>query len=190
MLVVKNEPVLSTDQLPIAPRFARRRFWHKHLATNGKLTLAPSDYPLLMYRHCEGMSQSSRTSKKLLMKLRLKAFENRVIEGQEGWRDGFAIWGAGRDGKDFVKGIREDLRSKIRVMVDVDEKKIAAKFYFNRDLGGLKIPIAHFSELKEGLKFGDLPVVVCVAMYRTDGKLEENVATIGRVEGKNLWHFF
>jgi len=33
-----------------------------------------------------------------------------------------------------------------------------------------------------------LPVVVCVAMYRTNGALESNVASIGRDEGKDLWH--
>ena len=31
-----------------------------------------------------------------------------------------------------------------------------------------------------------LPVVVCVAMHRTNGALERNVASIGRVEGKDL----
>jgi hypothetical protein len=34
-----------------------------------------------------------------------------------------------------------------------------------------------------------LPVVVCVAMYRTSGVLERNVGKIGRTEGKDLWHF-
>lgn len=34
-----------------------------------------------------------------------------------------------------------------------------------------------------------LPVVVCVAMYRTKGVLESNVRKIGRTEGKDLWHF-
>ena len=34
-----------------------------------------------------------------------------------------------------------------------------------------------------------LPVVVCVAMYRTNGVLESNVGKIGRTEGKDLWHF-
>lgn len=34
-----------------------------------------------------------------------------------------------------------------------------------------------------------LPVVVCVAMYRTNGALEANVASIGRIEGVDLWHF-
>jgi len=34
-----------------------------------------------------------------------------------------------------------------------------------------------------------LPVVVCVAMYRTNGALERNVQNIGRTEGIDLWHF-
>jgi glycosyltransferase involved in cell wall biosynthesis len=38
-------------------------------------------------------------------------------------------------------------------------------------------------------KLKELPVVVCVAMYRTNGVLERNVKNIGRVEGINLWHF-
>ena len=33
-----------------------------------------------------------------------------------------------------------------------------------------------------------LPVVVCVAMYRTNGALESNVSSIGRVEGHDFWH--
>lgn len=33
------------------------RFWHKHMAKDGRLVLAPSDGPLLMYRHSEGLSQ-------------------------------------------------------------------------------------------------------------------------------------
>jgi Glycosyl transferase family 2 len=33
-----------------------------------------------------------------------------------------------------------------------------------------------------------LPVVVCVAMYRTGGALESNVGLIGRTEGQDLWH--
>ena len=34
-----------------------------------------------------------------------------------------------------------------------------------------------------------LPVIVCVAMYRTNGVLEQNVKLINRSEGINLWHF-
>jgi len=34
-----------------------------------------------------------------------------------------------------------------------------------------------------------LPVVVCVAMYRTNGALEANVKSVKRTEGHDLWHF-
>jgi len=37
--------------------------------------------------------------------------------------------------------------------------------------------------------YAKLPVVVCVAMYRTNGALEKNCETIGRKEGVDLWHF-
>ena len=37
--------------------------------------------------------------------------------------------------------------------------------------------------------FTKLPVVVCVAMYRTNGVLEKNCNMIGRNEGEDLWHF-
>ena len=37
--------------------------------------------------------------------------------------------------------------------------------------------------------FTKLPVVVCVAMYRTNGVLEKNCNMIGRIEGDDLWHF-
>ena len=37
--------------------------------------------------------------------------------------------------------------------------------------------------------FSKLPVVVCVAMYRTNGVLEKNCSMIGRNEGEDLWHF-
>jgi hypothetical protein len=76
---------------------------------------------------------------------------------------------------------------------------------------GLKVPIYHFTKLTRptidmaaangdanaaggataapSTEFARLPVVVCVAMYRTDGILEANVRSIGRVEGEDLWHF-
>ena len=41
----------------------------------------------------------------------------------------------------------------------------------------------------DGVPLTSLPVIVCVAMYRTNGVLEQNVASIGRKEGYDLWHF-
>ena len=204
------------------------------------------------------------------------AFEDSILRTDPRWADSdFVIWGAGRDGKDFFKSLSPDLRGRVRCFVDVDEKKIAAGFYANRDLG-VKIPIVHFSLLakdpdvrrmclEDNISFGritkgakkeqiipddatgggtgtqmredggistrkkkrqninhvddvastpakkrkllhnlgpkdaskdfdfdsltKLPVVVCVAMYRTKGVLEKNVKSIGREEGVDLWHF-
>lgn len=41
----------------------------------------------------------------------------------------------------------------------------------------------------DGRSLHKLPVLVCVAMYRTNGVLEKNVSRIGRQEGKDLFHF-
>lgn len=44
------------------------------------------------------------------------------------------------------------------------------------------------TEMIEKNILSKLPVVVCVAMNRTNGVLEANVKNIGRQEGINLWH--
>mmetsp|Transcript_24596 Transcript_24596/g.25026 ORF Transcript_24596/g.25026 Transcript_24596/m.25026 type:complete len:129 (-) Transcript_24596:98-484(-) len=41
----------------------------------------------------------------------------------------------------------------------------------------------------DGVDYTKLPIVVCVAMYRTDGVLETTVSSVGRTEGIDLWHF-
>jgi hypothetical protein len=173
------------------------------------------------------------------------ASQNNIAPWQE--HDGrFVVWGAGRDGKDFVKALSNDARKRVYCFVDVDFKKIRQGFYVNKDLN-INIPIVHFSLLAkakdrqeqlihDGTRFGqidksrnkkgqqeeqgeqpkpkkpkleetpvasikqvakaidlniltELPVVVCVAMYRTGGALERNVVAISRTEGKDLWHF-
>jgi glycosyltransferase involved in cell wall biosynthesis len=227
------------------------RFFYAHLIAGGKLHLHRTPQPLVSYRHRCGMSQSSSTPRKLLLKLRAKAWEDSVFYGKQNkadannistiWQKGFAIWGAGRDGKDFLKAISPNVASSVVCFVDVDDKKInEIKFYDNPDLKK-RIPILHFSVLRkdtnnkdasvESAVFGRidkrkenamshlknngavdigcrestqrhqqsnlplseeemrfLPVVVCVAMYRSNGALERNVASIGRIEGDNLWH--
>uniref|UniRef100_A0A7S1Y228 Uncharacterized protein n=1 Tax=Grammatophora oceanica TaxID=210454 RepID=A0A7S1Y228_9STRA len=220
------------------------RFFYSHLCCGGALRLLRQR--LLTYRHREGMSQSSQTPRKLLLHLRVLAFERMVLERD--WADKcngkFVVWGAGRDGKDFVKALStSDARKRVACFVDVDFNKIKGGYYVNKELQ-LRIPIVHFSLLatdpekqqellEQSFSIGDanfgrinkgrnqvskatdhtnrkksriqpkasyardfdtsilpsLPVVVCVAMYRTSGALERNVAGIGRTEGKDLWHF-
>jgi hypothetical protein len=229
------------------------RFFYAHLAAGGSLHLLRTSRPLVSYRHRSGMSQSSSTPRKLLLKLRAKAWEDAVFYGKSNntdtnntstiWQKGFAIWGAGRDGKDFLKALSSDVASCVVCFVDVDKKKINhIKYYDNPDLRK-RLPILHFSVLRKDTNKTDamvdsevfgridkrkenalshlknnadveleekaqekdtiqyqgnlplseaemtlLPVVVCVAMYRSNGALERNVASIGRIEGDNLWH--
>ena len=227
--------VHTTFETPHTMRLAEDlRFMYAHLYANGKLALHRTSHRLLTYRHIPGMSQSSQTPRKLILYLRVLAMEISVLSK---WKTKFVVWGAGRDGKDFVKALRPDMRDNIYCFVDVDDNKLEAGAYVNKEIG-VKIPIVHFSnlikdqdtrrriqemdqepnfgriqkgktgtnddhskapptkrrKLRESANFDttilpDLPVVVCVAMYRTNGALEANVASIGRHEGENLWHF-
>ena len=230
------------------------RLFYAHLHAGGKLYLHRTQTPLVTYRHRSGMSQSSSTPRKLLLRLRAKAWEDIIYHANKSiWTNGFAIWGCGRDGKDFLKALSPEVVSKVICFVDVDKKKIeTVKWYDNPALlGSRRIPILHFSVLskhnvsEKEESFGHinkrtsggedifnivskqdaqepdnthevvsnerkgqtkkkekkaaqssidpknlkhLPVVVCVAMYRTNGALESNVSSIGRVEGHDFWH--
>jgi hypothetical protein len=229
------------------------RFFHEHLWANGILRLHRTEIPLVTYRH-NGQSQSYRTSRRLLLHLRVLAFERSVLDSDPRWQQDnghFVVWGAGRDGKEFVKSLDPEMRKRVYCFVDVDSKKLESGNYVNREMN-LNMPILHFSYLARDIKvckrlqkeweddstndevFGcidkskkdaetnetveskklpktkrrriakipkldvsglsqsklqRLPVVVCVAMYRTNGVLEKNVKAIGRTEGEDLWHF-
>jgi glycosyltransferase involved in cell wall biosynthesis len=241
-LILTPPHVETIDTLRVAEDL---RFFHEHLAAGGTLHLLRRT--LVTYRHRGAASQSSQTPRKLLLQLRALALERSVLSS---W-DRFVVWGAGRDGKDFIRSLSPGCRDMIYCLVDVDDAKIARGHYETREW---KIPIVHFSALapnsllyedwktssssssrschalgafsnidkgrgaasksaepevpgpstkkarknhqKEdpGMKtlnsqlLQSLPVVVCVAMYRTNGALEHNVALIKRTEGVNLYH--
>jgi glycosyltransferase involved in cell wall biosynthesis len=239
-------PTFDTiDSLRIAEDL---RFFHAHIHDKGLLRLLRTTTPLLTYRHRINQSQSSLTSRQLLLQLRALALERCVLCVDPVWQGSFCIWGAGRDGKEALKAMHPDVRKRVVCFADVDDKKINIGYYVNRQLD-LKIPIVHFSllvsdpevrnKLMESWQQGDdsgnrgvgridksrptggehsidasappvkkrrlhsighlddldldvlpkLPVLVCVAMYRTNGALEYNVSRIGRTEGNDLWHF-
>ena len=72
------------------------RFFHAHLRAGGRLHLHRTPDPLLTYRHQSGLSQSSRTPRRLLLKLRVRAWEDAVFrDSRDGrqWANGFAVWG-------------------------------------------------------------------------------------------------
>lgn len=273
----------SCIQVPISTTLDSKKLSQASLS--GTIKLVRTSPPLMTYRHREGQSQSSSTSRKLLLHLRAKAFVDIIVKNNSRWQydpsrtnvsNGFVIWGAGRDGKDFFKSLSHDDKYHVRCFVDVDDKKIQSGYYMvpfqtNDDrpyscsstAKQYKIPIVHYSMLirDETLRHqvqheylhGDknnamdaeigkitkrnphakpmssniskeppckkskkgafvnrklhaipkkdeenhslmkllptLPVVVCVAMYRSNGILERNVESIGRKEGVDLWHF-
>ena len=161
-------------------------FFQDHLKKGGRLSRVPA--PLLHYRHVQG-SVSGSISWKTLFTTRLRAFEQRVLCAKNSkWTSphGFLIWGAGRDGKMFLKLLHESLRKHVRGFIDVDQRKIE-RGYYNPRLCSRKFPVYHFSEVKEG------PFVVCVAMNRTQGQLEHNIRTVADTlhleEGSGYWHF-
>ncbi len=88
------------------------RFFYAHLRAGGRLKLHRTPEPLLSYRHRSGTSQSSNTPRRLLLKLRAKAWEDAVFRGASTpssvagvaddddndrhggrWSGGFAVWG-------------------------------------------------------------------------------------------------
>jgi glycosyltransferase involved in cell wall biosynthesis len=245
-LLLPPPQVETIDTLRVAEDL---RFFHEHLAAGGTLHLLRKT--LVTYRH-RTTSQSSQTPRKLLLQLRTLALERSVLLSLSSSWNRFVVWGAGRDGKDFIRSLSKQCRDQIYCLVDVDESKIARGYYETREW---KIPVVHFSalapahsslyedwktsapgchavgafsnihkgkggeteeestsawekdvpspskkkvrkSLKEdpGMKTLDsqllpsLPVVVCVAMYRSNGALEHNVALIERTEGVNLYH--
>ena len=101
----------------------------------------------------------------------------------------FVIWGAGRDGRQFLNGLRPEYRARVACLVDVDEAKIANSPYVNGGVPGSQpVEIRHWRDTPKGL-----PIVLCVAMGRTGGAFEENVRELansrGLVETVDYWHF-
>lgn len=138
----------------------------------GRVRLVQCSKPLLLYRHLPGNCLSSSTPRKLLVEIRIRALERRVLCH---WPQ-FSIWGAGRDGKLFFQLLHEDFRKRVVCFGDVDANKIGTVYKE-------QVPVVHFSQLTA-------PFIVCVAMGRTGGELEQNIASLGLREGEAFWHFF
>ena len=57
-----------------------------------------------------------------------------------------------------------------------------ARGYDCPSIGVKALPVVRFQDVTA-------PFVVCVAMGRTDGALEANIASLGFEEGVDYWHF-
>lgn len=156
------------------------RFFHRHLQRGGSLVRV--DENLVKYRHSTGLSR--RTSRRELVRWKARAFKEAVLSR---WNT-FSVWGAGRDAKDFVNALCSDdpeVASRIVALHDVDENKLAAGKYINKQLN-FSLEIKRVSSITK-------PFVVCVALGRGCGEFESAVrAVVERMkleEGVDYWHF-
>ena len=134
------------------------------------------DAPLVTYRHSEG-SASFRTPRKLLFRIKAAALERQLLT-DPGW-ESFAIWGAGRDGKELFKLLSPACQARVREMYDVDPVKIK-QGYSNSQLR-THVPVRHFSAARP-------PIILCVATDR-GGEFERNLASLNLLEGRDYVHF-
>ena len=121
---------------------------------------------LCTYRYHPDMTSFS-LHRRTLLSVRVKAFEELVLEKQE-WKNGFSIWGCGRDGKDVYKCLSESARMSLIAWGDVHPRKIGNVLHGK--------PIVHFSQLKP-------PIACCVALDREGRDFEANLASLNLREG-------
>ena len=88
------------------------------------------------------------------------------------------IWGAGRDGREFFKALRPETRRRVTAFCDVDPKKVGTTYQYFEHF----VPVVHFRDAAP-------PFVLCVALDRTNGGFEANLASLGLREGKDFLHF-
>ena len=129
-----------------------------------------------LIRRMHEKNTCAKIPRRTLLRVKLQALERRVLDKLET----FSIWGAGRDGRNFLNDLSENNRKKVIAFGDVDTNKIGTRY--QNPLTGVDVPIVHFSELKP-------PVVCCVALGRTAGVFEENVNSMKWECGKDFWYF-
>ncbi len=128
-------------------------------------------------RYVATTSQSALTTRKTLFYHRVRALERRVLAH---W-DSFTIWGAGRDGKAFFNTLSPEFQLRVAAFCDIDDSKVGT-VYHNSATGGPKVPIIHWTTAVR-------PLILCVALNRTEGQFEANVASLGLKEGTDYWQF-
>lgn len=152
-------------------------FFYAHLGLGGGLHKV--DKKLLVYRyHAE--STCKAIHRLVLLKVRSQAIQEQVLSK---W-DSFTIWSVGRDGKKFFNSLSVENQNKVAAFCDIDPKKIGTK-HTTRQMKAdnvKPIPIIHYTEAKA-------PIITCVALDRTEGKFERNLAELQLREGIDFLYF-
>ena len=146
-----------------------------HVAGGG--TLHRVDQPLVTYRYHASAATHS-IPRRLVQRHRAAALEADVLRH---WPS-FSIWGCGRDGRELFKALSPAARARVACFVDVDAKKIGVDYVY----GEHRVAVEHWSRVRP-------PFVTCVALERTGGAFEANLAslcnTLDLAEGTDYFHF-
>ena len=197
-------------------------FFHRHLeaaAKSGTATpLVRVDAPVILYRYSPS-SLSWRVPRSTLNATRALLFEERILaprggDGGPGLKD-VAIWGAGRDGKEFFNALSPAGKERITHFLDVDPRKVGnfypvpisdKKLKRRRAEDGaspptadapprcVSLPIHHFSSVGSTTR----AMIICVALDTGGEELRSNVGAAvaairaaggpSLVEGESLFY--
>ena len=153
-------------------------FFYQHLRHGGRIFRV--DKELLTYRYHKNATTFTVTDQSI-WDVRLAELQENVLSK---W-DQFTVWNAGKEGRRFYRSLSEDNRKKVNAFADVDQKKIAKKWYTYEEFDGPrkpKVPIIHYTDLKP-------PVVVCVKLGLSNGNFERNLDSMNLREGFDYVHF-
>ena len=133
----------------------------------------------MVYTMREGLS--SVTHRKDLVKCRVAAFANQILDGP--WLNKkIHVWGAGRDGRCFLNELAALGRaSTVAALYDVDDAKLGT---YHNGATGLSMPVLHVDEIRA-------PFVVCVSMRNPQlvSFVRAAVERLGAIEGTDWFHF-
>ena len=154
-------------------------FLQAHVLRGGALRRVDGE-PLVVYRyHADAASHA--IPRRTILRHRVEAIEAAVLSPKardgDGWRS-FTIWGAGRDGREFFKALTPATRARVAAFCDVDPTKVGTDYQFYE----WRVPVVHFRDATP-------PFVTCVALDRTHGAFEANLASLGLTEGVDYFYF-
>mmetsp|Transcript_73178 Transcript_73178/g.136758 ORF Transcript_73178/g.136758 Transcript_73178/m.136758 type:complete len:351 (+) Transcript_73178:111-1163(+) len=152
-------------------------FFYAHLRMGGTLAKVPK--PLVVYRYHENQTSHSVGAERIWA-LRVEAMQHDLLDHL----GSFSIWSAGRDGKRFYRSLNETNRAKVLLFLDVDEKKLSAGHYYDRE-SQRHVPVVLWTRATDATIH---PIIICVKAGLHEG-FEENVRSLQLTEGVHYWHF-
>ncbi|EGD81636.1 hypothetical protein PTSG_02352 [Salpingoeca rosetta] len=128
-------------------------------------------------------SACHRVSRALIRQVRAHALQRQVLRYPP-WSSGFAIWGAGKNGRLLYKLLDPAVQAKVKYFADIDPKKVGGKY---NDHGPNKKHLVRSIDIR-GVEDLEPPFITCVAMDRGNA-FETLLAKMGLTEGIDYYLF-